>query len=149
MVVDVPALRGDGDALAVVAALEAVEGDGVVQLALLLHVQQQAAHHHARAALAGLAVHRDHVLRPLLEPGVGRGAEGWDELERRAVVVVEGEGGHLPAEIVNLVLPLVLDAEVEDLGLVRVVVLEELDDVQKVFSNADFPDEVLDRYSAE
>ena len=27
--------------------------------------------------------------------------------------------------------------------------LEELDDVQKVFSNADFPDEVLDRYSAE
>ena len=26
---------------------------------------------------------------------------------------------------------------------------EELDDVQKVFSNADFPDEVLERYSGE
>ena len=26
--------------------------------------------------------------------------------------------------------------------------LEELDDVQKVFSNADFPDEVLEEYAA-
>ena len=27
--------------------------------------------------------------------------------------------------------------------------LEELDDVQKVYSNADFPDEVLEQYAAE
>lgn len=56
-----------------------------------LEIEEQAADHEPRAALAGLAVHHDYVVHVALEPIIGAVAEGLEQREGGAVMVLEGE----------------------------------------------------------
>ena len=64
-------------------------------------------------------------------------------MEQRKVKVVSAELSLVPKNTV------LLDAKAAQQALRLLDRLEELDDVQKVYTNADFPDEVLESYKAE
>ena len=64
-------------------------------------------------------------------------------LEQRGVTVTSAELSMVPKTTV------LLDAKTAQQTLRLLDRLEELDDVQKVYTNADFPDEVLEQYQAE
>ena len=61
-------------------------------------------------------------------------------LEQQGVKVNSAELSMVPSTTVPL------DAKVADQTLRLLDHLEELDDIQKVYTNADFPDEALERY---
>ena len=63
-------------------------------------------------------------------------------MEEQGVNVTTAELSMVPRNTV------MLDARVADQTLRLLDILEELDDVQKVYSNADFPDEALEKYGS-
>jgi transcriptional/translational regulatory protein YebC/TACO1 len=63
-------------------------------------------------------------------------------LEQQGVKVSSAELSMVPSNTV------LLDAKVADQTLRLLDHLEELDDIQKVYTNADFPDEALEQYKA-
>ena len=64
-------------------------------------------------------------------------------LEEKGLPISSAELAMLPKNTTPL------DAKAAEQTLRLLDRLEELDDVQKVYSNADFPDEVLERYGEE
>ena len=63
-------------------------------------------------------------------------------MEEQGVSVTSAELSMVPRNTI------MLDARVADQTLRLLDQLEELDDVQKVYSNADFPDEALEKYGS-
>lgn len=103
VVPQVPLLRSERQALAVVGPSQVVVRHGLLRAGGVVQVDQQAADHQAGAGLAGLAVHRHHVVRALPQPGLGGLHEGLDQTQRWAVVVVEREARDLAVEELRVV----------------------------------------------
>ena len=125
-------LAGNGHSLVVVGALVGIKVQSLVDGAELVRVIQLAADHYSRSALASLAVDGNNVLRILSEPVVDVPAAIQDLVQAGGVVIDEWVARDAVLKERNVIVSRGLDAKVVDLVVVRVISIQEGEDVRQL-----------------